>query len=281
LHLSGVALRNLNLLLAWAFSSSSWAFLATALFVGAADEFDLLVDLDWSEAYSVGVDVSVRFHSTVDSGVGKGVVDLKLAGFVSGWTWKSSFNVSSVHCFLDSIDMIKSWSFWRFLSCSLAFIVSSNSLGVTLNDHWLEWWNFFFIIVFIDISWWRIYTINNLTYILRSIIPLTLLRRVSSWIRLQFYVILTHWLINALFITQVIRKLILKNHLANGVIFVSTLFIEGVLSCLFFVIAEDDALGFDLVFAGDFDVVFAVFGLDSELFDAVGVHLKLLMTKFI
>ena len=37
LHLSSVALGNLDLLSAWSFSSSSWALLSTALFVRAAD----------------------------------------------------------------------------------------------------------------------------------------------------------------------------------------------------------------------------------------------------
>jgi hypothetical protein len=196
LHLSSIALGNLNFLSAWTFSSSSWTLLTTALFVGAVDELYLLIDLYRPETYSIRIDVSVGFHSTVDSCISKRVIYLKLPRFVCCWTRKFCFNVCSVHCFFYSIDMVKSWSFWRFFSCGFAFIVSSNCLRVALNDHWFKWWNFLFIIVFVDVGRRRIYTINNFTYILRSIIS-TLLRRVPSLIRFLFQIIFR--LINTFF----------------------------------------------------------------------------------
>ena len=148
LHLSSVALRNLNFFGAWSFGSSSWTLLSTALFVGAADKLYFLINFNWSETNSIRIDVSIWFHSTVYRSISKRVIDLKLSRFVCGWTWKLCFNICSVHCFFNSIDVIKSWSLRRFLCCVFAFVVNTNSLRITFNNHWFKWWNFFFIIIF-------------------------------------------------------------------------------------------------------------------------------------
>jgi len=50
---------------------------------------------------------------------------------------------------------------------------------------------------------------------------------------------------------------------------------------LFFVIAENHSLGFNLILTGYFDAIFTVFGLNSKFFYTVGVHLELLVTKLI
>lgn len=76
-------------------------------------------------------------------------------------------------------------------------------------------------------------------------------------------------------------ELIFKNHFADGVVFVTALFVKGVLGSLFFVIAENHSLGFNLILTGYFDAIFTVFGLNSKFFYTVGVHLELLVTKLI
>lgn len=76
LHLSCITLGDFDFLLAWAFCSSSWTLLSTALFVRATNKLDLLINLNWSETDSIWVDVTVRFHSTIDSSISEGVIDL-------------------------------------------------------------------------------------------------------------------------------------------------------------------------------------------------------------
>ena len=160
-----------------------------------------MINLNWPKTNSVRIDVSKRLHSAVDCSISKWIIDLKLSRFICCWAWKFCFNVSGIHCFFNGIDMIKSWSLRRFLCCGFAFVVTSNSLRITLNNHWFKWWNFLFIIVFVYVSRWRIYTINNFTNILGSIVSLTLLWRVPSLIRFLFQIIFNHWLIDTFFVT--------------------------------------------------------------------------------
>lgn len=188
--------------MAWSFSPSSRALLSTTFFVWASNKLYLLIYLYWSETNSIRIHVRIRFHSTVHSSIGKRIINLKLTRFVGGWTWKSGFNVRSVHCFFDSINLIKSRSFRTFLGGSLAFIITSNCLRVTLDDHWLEGWYLFFIIILVDVCTWRVYTVHNFAHVLGCVVPLAFLRWLNCWVcRLLFQVWFNHWLVYAFFIT--------------------------------------------------------------------------------
>lgn len=272
LKLSDVTLWNLHLLWAWS-SLGQLAFLAlfsTALLIWASDDLDLLVDLDWSVGNS---NATVWSHST-DCGIGQSIMNLKLhTSLVCGWRWELCLDVHWIDSLFDSIDLLKIDSLWRFLGRGLALVSTTNSLWVTLDDHWLEWWNLLLIIIFIDVCWWRSHAVNSFTDVLGLSVALWVLGRVSFGINLHSIslllgkIVLDQWLmmLDLLLVRQVVGCLVLLDHLLEWVS----------VEALLLVVTEDHALSFKLILWNDLVVLSGVWILlESELFNAVAVHLE-------
>ena len=113
---------------------------------------DLLIDLDWTIPNAkpcskgsiwLGNHISFLLEAWVN-------LEIQLiGGLVRGRWWHPSRNIDLVDRLLQLFEIRPLW--WLF-SGGLALNSSSNGLGVTLNNHWLERKHFLFVSSFINVG---------------------------------------------------------------------------------------------------------------------------------
>ena len=130
------------------------------LFGNRAHYIQFLIDFNWTmpiEPKSTILACNTRSF-TMENLVEWTIVEVQIdfcSSLISCRGRKLGCNVNSIHWFFQSINFLKICTLWRLLGGSFTLISSSDGLRITLDDHWLCWWNFLLSSSIINICRWR------------------------------------------------------------------------------------------------------------------------------
>jgi hypothetical protein len=137
---------------------------------------------------------------------------------VSGRRRHFGLDVHGSHCLLQSIDLVKGFSGWRFFCGCFAYSskVSSDGLGIAFDDHWFERRNFLLIFGLSDVCRGRSHAVLVLgTHILLHALELLLFTQISCHVALEDHLLESVWIDALLFIFAQDHVMGLSSNLAT------------------------------------------------------------------